>query len=164
VSGTCWNRSTVRGVVNSGGEPRDPITGRRWALPILQWDVHEVVSLQTEGLEAEARSLFDRTLKYATTWSVYEIIQLHGVGLHSQADQLRVQTLPHARSWSVDDVIVLHEVGLNRAAWQLHKKTLPFVTTWSVHEITSLQNTGLQTGPGGLEVFVGSEEQSTQSF
>lgn len=142
VSGTCWARSTVRGVIDSGVEPRDPVTGRRWTLPPLSWDVDEIVSLQNEGLNVEARSLFTRTLHYASTWNVYDIIALHSVGLSVQAEQLRVKTLAYAR-WCVDEALVLHEAGLGMAAWQLHRKTLKYVTTWRLDDIVFLQASGL---------------------
>jgi len=143
ASGTCWSRSTERGVVDSGTEPRDPVTGRRWIVPPLGWDVNEVVSLKIEGLYVEASSLFDRTLKYASTWCVDDIIALHSVGLHSQAEKLRLQTFAYAR-WSVDEVLMLHEAGLGMTAWKLHLKTLRYVTSWNLDEITFMQESGLR--------------------
>ena len=48
TSGTCWSRSTVRAVVDSEAEPRDPVTGRRWIVPPIRWDVDEVVRLMND--------------------------------------------------------------------------------------------------------------------
>ena len=142
ASGTCWSRSTVRGVVDSGTEPRDPLTGRRWIVPSLGWDVDEVVCLMNEGRYLEARNLFTRTLKHATTWNIDDIIALHRAGLRVDAEILRLQTVKYAK-WCVDDVLALHKAGLGFAAWSLHCKTLKYVKSWRLDEVILLQAAGL---------------------
>ena len=143
TSGTCWSRSTVRGVVNSEAEPRDPVTGRRWIVPPLRWDVDEVVCLMNEGRYLEARTLFARTVQYAVTWNAYEIVALHRAGLCIDAETLRLQTVRHAR-WCVDDVLALHKAGLGFTAWLLHRKTLKYVQkSWRIDEVIFLQASGL---------------------
>ena len=141
VSGICWAKSTVRGVIDSM-IPRDPVTGRLWALPPPVWDIHEIVSLKNES-DAAARALFKRTLKYATFWSVYDVVALHEAGLINEADRLRKKTVEYAR-WNIHDLFILNDAELHATAWWLCSKTLRHATVWRTDDIISLQEAGMK--------------------
>ena len=95
-----------------------------------------------EGRYLEARILFTRTLKHATTWNIDDIVALHRAGLRVDAETLRLQTVKYAK-WCVDDVLALHKAGLGFAAWLLHCKTLKYVKSWRLDDVILLQAAGL---------------------